>query len=229
MVPEAPRCLGCLRFPWRCRLLFRRRLSRLRRALRLRGGASSTTAVTCASTTVRDRLRARPRRPALRLRRQAASARSDPFSRCEEDPSVRHRRARRAAGKHAKGALAIALETQQSILLAGAHQIGDRSVLALIEIRLRVAKELLELARIHRPPRFGRGFGKHAAHERHAVTERRVRLRHRIRLLEQFGQRFGLPTRRASTVSPERKQAPLAEPAESKGPATRRACFAPDA
>ena len=60
---------------------------------------------------------------------------------------MRHRGARRAAGEHAQRALAIALETQQAVLLACAHQIGDRSVLALIEIRLRVAEELLELAR----------------------------------------------------------------------------------
>jgi hypothetical protein len=44
---------------------------------------------------------------------------------------------RSAAGEHAQRALAIALEAKETILLAGTHQIGDRSVLALVEIRLR--------------------------------------------------------------------------------------------
>ena len=102
-----------------------------------------------------------------------------------------------------KRALAIALETQEAVLLARAHQVGDRSVPALVEIRLRGAKELLELARIHRPSRLRRRFGEHAAHQRDAVAERRIAADGtRVRLLEQLGQRLGVRLARSAVAAP---------------------------
>ena len=94
---------------------------------------------------------ARPRRPAA--------------GDCSDAPPVRHRRSRGggAIRKHAQPALAIALEPQDAVFLAGAHQVGDRSVAPLLEIRLCGLEELLELARIHRPARRRGGFAEHAA------------------------------------------------------------------
>src|SRR5688572_12853984 len=112
-------------------------------------------------------------------------------------PPVRHRRSRSAAAdKHAQAALAIALETQEAVFLTRAHQVRDRTVLSLVEVRLRALEELLELPRIHRPARRRGGLGEHLAHQRHTVAKRLLRgCWSGIGLFEDLAQRRGFSKR----------------------------------
>ena len=76
------------------------------------------------------------------------------------------------AGEDAQAALTIAFQLEQAFLLAGPHQLHNRAVPPLVEGWDRRAQELLDLARVHRPPRRCGGSDRTLAHELHALAER---------------------------------------------------------
>jgi hypothetical protein len=107
-----------------------------------------------------------------RFRRVGRFERRSRLVAAERRPTMRQRGGlHRPAREDAQTALPIAFETQEAVLLTRAHQIENRSISSLVEVRSRVANELFQLTHVHRPARLGRGLGKNGAEQRYALGQ----------------------------------------------------------